>query len=206
MKVFAVIAGTFVVEGKPSKAEIFKMPDSYFEGMQQQRRYVDLLAITQHYNPGFDEREQWYYGCHCLMLGDRAMSTRGRGKPVDQLDNVCRQYKECIHCVKMEFGEMCIPEAIKYTWEVDEFGDTTPLNKPGTCKRAIYECDAKYARTLAETDALSVFNSDYHGFWSAIGWTADEECPGRGSPAQPECCGGHDKPYVLYNALNPNKQ
>jgi hypothetical protein len=68
--------------------------------MQQQRRYVDLLAITQHYNPGFDEREQWYYGCHCLMLGDRAMSTRGRGKPVDQLDNVCRQYKECIHCVK----------------------------------------------------------------------------------------------------------
>jgi len=32
MKIFAVIAGTFVAEGKPSREEIFKMPDSYFEG------------------------------------------------------------------------------------------------------------------------------------------------------------------------------
>ena len=93
----------------------------------------------------------------------------------------------------MEFGEMCIPEAVKYQWEVDSYGETVPGNNAGTCKRAIYECDAMYARKLAETNALSVFNSDYHGFWSTIGWSAEEDCPGRGSPTQPECCGGYDK-------------
>jgi hypothetical protein len=52
------------------------------------------------------------------MLSDRAMSTRGKGKPVDELDSLCKLYKECIHCAKMEFGNECIPEAVKYNWEV----------------------------------------------------------------------------------------
>ena len=29
------------------------------------------------------------------MLSDRAMSTRGVGKPVDELDSLCKLYKEC---------------------------------------------------------------------------------------------------------------
>ena len=34
------------------------------------RRYTDLLQITLHYNPDFDERKYWAYGCNCLMLGN----------------------------------------------------------------------------------------------------------------------------------------
>ena len=52
------------------------------------------------------------------MLSDRAMSTRGKGKPVDELDSLCKLYKECVHCAKMEFGPECIPEAVKYNWDV----------------------------------------------------------------------------------------
>ena len=37
---------------------------------QLARRYSDLLAIVYHYNPGFDERKYWAYGCNCLMLGN----------------------------------------------------------------------------------------------------------------------------------------
>ena len=33
------------------------------------RRYTDLLSIVYHYNPDFDERKYWAYGCNCLMLG-----------------------------------------------------------------------------------------------------------------------------------------
>lgn len=36
---------------------------------QLARRYSDLLSIVYHYNPDFDERKYWAYGCNCLMLG-----------------------------------------------------------------------------------------------------------------------------------------
>ena len=56
------------------------------------------------------------------MLSDRALSTRGKGKPVDMLDSLCKQYKECVYCAKSEFGEECIPEMIKYKWGVNKKG------------------------------------------------------------------------------------
>ena len=70
------------------------------------RRYSDLLKIVQHYTPDFDERKYWAYGCNCLILGDRPMSDPGFGKPVDSLDAICKQYKDCQKCVKNKFGEV----------------------------------------------------------------------------------------------------
>ena len=52
-----------------------------------ERRYEDLKKIAKIYwrkqNTGetFDEKDYWAYGCHCFMLGDRAMSEPGSGKP-----------------------------------------------------------------------------------------------------------------------------
>ena len=57
------------------------------------RRYDDLAAIARFYMPDFDERKYWAYGCNCLILGDRPMSDPGLGKPVDELDVVCKAYK-----------------------------------------------------------------------------------------------------------------
>lgn len=68
------------------------------------RRYNDLLAIVTHYESDFDERKYWAYGCNCLILGDRPMSEMGKGKPVDELDTACKDYKSCQKCVRMEFG------------------------------------------------------------------------------------------------------
>ena len=35
-----------------------------------ERRYYQLAAMMNHYNPDFDERKYWTYGCQCLMLGN----------------------------------------------------------------------------------------------------------------------------------------
>jgi len=208
MKIIAGIALTLkMVDSKPQE-DVFHTDDSFFNGPSTERRYKDLHAITLHYNPTFDHRKQWYYGCHCLMLSDRAMSTRGKGKPVDELDTLCKQYKECIHCAKMEFGNECIPEAVKYNWEVKNDEVKSRGAAPGTCKRAIFECDKMYASELAASNALETWTTDYHGYWSTTGfdYKDGESCKKRPGNAVPECCGGQDKPYFLYNVLNPNKQ
>jgi len=85
-------------------------------GEDEDRRYFQLTDMMTHYNSDFDERKYWAYGCNCLILGDRPMSDPGHGPPVDQLDTVCKAYKDCVKCARMEFGEMCIGEFVRYKY------------------------------------------------------------------------------------------
>ena len=57
------------------------------------KRYSQLMSMMQNFNPDFDEKKYWAYGCNCLVLGDRPMSDPGHGAPVDSLDTVCKKYK-----------------------------------------------------------------------------------------------------------------
>ena len=41
------------------------------------------------------------------------MSWPSHGEPVDDIDAVCKEYKNCLKCVRMQHGEMCIPEFAK---------------------------------------------------------------------------------------------
>ena len=34
------------------------------------RRYFQLTDMMENYNPTFDERKYWTYGCNCLILGE----------------------------------------------------------------------------------------------------------------------------------------
>merc|ERR1712227_1065424 len=68
------------------------------------RRYSQLVDMMSHYNPSFDERKYWAYGCNCLILGDRPMSDPGHGPPVDALDTVCKAYKDCVKCARMTYA------------------------------------------------------------------------------------------------------
>merc|ERR1711933_8677 len=109
MKIFAATVAFTMAK---NVEDPFHVEDSFFTAPSTERRYKDLHAITLHYNPEFDHRKFWYYGCHCLMLSDRAMSTRGKGKPVDELDSLCKLYKECVHCAKMASSSQREPHRV----------------------------------------------------------------------------------------------
>ena len=42
------------------------------------KRYSQLVSMMENYNPSFDEKKYWAYGCNCLVLGDRPMSDPGK--------------------------------------------------------------------------------------------------------------------------------
>jgi hypothetical protein len=171
------------------------------------RRYFQLTDMMSHYNADFDERKYWAYGCNCLILGDRPMSDPGHGPPVDALDTVCKAYKDCVKCARMEFGDMCIGEFVRYKYGYKN-GDAVCKDDAGTCDRALCECDAKFAREhQAETH---VFSNEYHMFWSTTNgfpmWDPKNNpsnCPtGGGGAYDPQCCQNNAKtsPFLLYNA------
>jgi len=192
MKISMIIASTSAVVSAQRNDEP--------QGELGARRYDDLHKIAKFYMPDFDERKYWAYGCNCLILGDRPMSDPGMGKPVDELDVVCKAYKDCVKCVQMEYGETCIGEFKKY-----RYGMNTRTNKvtckdaPGTCERALCECDNQFGQQMpAKRDS---FTTDYHMFWSTTGWNPEEQCLRGGSgPYEPECCGRDDGPLHIYNA------
>lgn len=172
------------------------------------RRYNDLLAIVTHYESDFDERKYWAYGCNCLILGDRPMSEMGKGKPVDELDTACKDYKSCQKCVRMEFGPDCIGEKERYSWKKtkgDGFGpagrsgEVECTDEPGTCRRSLCECDLDYAKKIPGT--IGQFNPDYHLFYTTIGWDPDTSCQRNKGESKPECCSTTNGPMKIFNSL-----
>ena len=172
-------------------------------GDEVSRRYSQLTDMMTHYNPTFDDRKYWAYGCNCLILGDRPMSDPGHGPPIDPLDTVCKAYKDCQKCARDAYGSSCIGEFVAYNYGVEN-GHMTCSDTPGSCDRAICECDLKFAQD--HVTQTHVFDADFHYFWSTVpgGWNPEESCPrgGGGGIRDMQCCGNDDGPFVRYNAVN----
>jgi hypothetical protein len=141
--------------------------------------------------------------------GDRPMSDPGFGPPVDALDSVCKQYKDCLKCAREEHGEMCIGEfqAYKYGKRSGEIKcrDRPGQGKYGSCKRKLCECDKKFAQ--AHVAVAHVYDKEKHMFYSTKGWEPKDECPrvSNGGPYNPQCCGTPTTAAVLYNAASGHK-
>ena len=80
-----------------------------------------------------------------MDLGDRPMSTMGKGAPLDELDAVCKAYKECQKCARQRFGEMCIGEFVRYGLNMDN-NNPVCTDAGDSCGRALCECDKKFAQ------------------------------------------------------------
>ena len=89
-----------------ASASIVKRED---QETAQGRKYSQLMAMMTHYNPDFDFRKYFAYGCHC-MIGKAPLANPGHGSPVDGLDSICRNYKKCLKCAKSVFGDTCVVE------------------------------------------------------------------------------------------------
>lgn len=164
----------------------------------QEKRYSQLIGLMEHYNSNFDERQYWTYGCNCLMLGDRPMSEPGKGKPVDALDNVCKEYKDCLKCASKQFGSTCLGEFVKY--KINMNNGPTCKDPANSCARSLCECDKLFASK--HVGQAQEYNEDFHRFYSTIGFDADSDClSGSGGATDPQCCGPADGPKHIYNAL-----
>lgn len=173
-----------------------KQVDTFTERENTERRYSQLMDMMNNFNPDFDERKYWTYGCNCLILGDRPMSDPGLGAPVDALDRVCKAYKDCLKCARREHDETCIGEFVRYKF-VARRGNIICKDKPGACGRDLCECDAMFAREHVRVK--DVFTDQYHAFWG--NWDAEDKCTrsAKGS-SEPECCGGRTKAFSMINA------
>lgn len=130
------------------------------------------------------------------------MSDPGHGPPVDSLDAVCKDYKDCQKCARRTHGDMCIAEFVEYKYG-ESNNDKICKDAAGSCSRALCECDLAYAKT--HVSHTNVFNTDYHLFWSTLpnGWDPEYNCPRIGGGlSDPQCCGNQDGAYVLFNAVN----
>jgi hypothetical protein len=95
------------------------------------------------------------------------MSSPGRGQPVDELDQICHQYKQCQLCARRVQGSECIGEFVKYNMEIvkqDRAKVPICYDSPGTCKRLLCECDKQFASALPKANRS--YNKDYHIFYS----------------------------------------
>jgi len=196
----SIVALAMVANGNTVNHRVAR--DVEDERTNEEKRYFQLTDMMGHYNPDFDERRYWTYGCNCLILGDRPMSDPGHGPPVDALDTVCKAYKDCVKCARQEYGEMCIGEFVKYKYG-EKNGDKFCKTNQDDCGKALCECDLAFAK--AHVSKAHVFNKDFHLFWSTLpgGWEPKANCPrGGGGPYDPQCCGGLETAAVLYNAAN----
>jgi len=168
------------------------------KNLDGEKRYAQLYDMMLSQNSQFDERKYWTYGCNCLMLGDRPMSQPGKGRPVDELDSVCKRYKDCIKCAIEKHGDMCLPEFVQYSVNMNR--GIKCRGSAGSCDRALCECDKMFAEE--HVAAKHVYSNDYHRFWSTTGFDADIDClAGTGGQVLPKCCGKDDGAFSIYNDL-----
>ena len=192
---FSTAGVALVAMSHAQRGEGSTNPQDTLRVQNQERRYAQLSDMMENYNAEFDERKYWTYGCNCLILGDRPMSDPGHGRPVDELDVVCKAYKDCLKCARWAYGDMCIGEFVQYKYGI-KGGQVKCRNKDNSCDRALCECDRQFA--IAHASARQVYTNDYHAFWSELGWDPEGQCQkgGNGKGGNPQCCGGGTTAYV----------
>lgn len=148
-----------------------------------------------------------YYGCYCLPEGSHNIAAGGYGKPIDNIDRACFDFKQCYRCLidehkdgegmpknapmaTEEYDGKCRGEALGYKFDLlmkpNGKKSIKCLNKPGTCKRNICECD----RHLAE--ALAMHESEWDETLHAVrgGFKREDQCFKQANPHRfEECCG-----------------
>jgi len=169
----------------------------------QVRKFRHLKLLVLHLQEEQKFGRYCYYGCYCLPEGSHDISTGGYGKPLDNIDRACRDFKWCYQCLVREHNEAqpnqswggndeCRGEDIGY--QVDLITDAEGnksiecLNKVGACRRNICECDKRLAMQLAQFE--DEWNEGYHTVKG--GFVREDNCKragGQGNPVE-ECCGG----------------
>lgn len=147
-----------------------------------------------------------YYGCYCLPEGSHNIAMGGYGKPVDNIDKACFNFKQCYKCLLDEHADgqglpkntpkspdydgRCKGENLGYKFDLVVRANGRKLikctNKAGSCKRNICECDKKLAEDLAFHE--NEWDESKHAVKG--GFSREATCIKTKSPFKfQECCG-----------------
>ena len=70
--------------------------------------------MMSHVDPTFSQTGALLaYGCNCYMLGNffgGSQSSPSKGNAVDEHDQNCKEYKECVLAAVNQYGDHCVPE------------------------------------------------------------------------------------------------
>lgn len=136
---------------------------------QRNRRFNQLTDMMKKHNAKFNVYKNFAYGCNCNLLatggdGDKPLTQPGWGQAVDKLDSVCKTYKGCLQCVVESYGSQCIGELVahNFSWGNPWNGEKALCtDAPGTCSRALCECDSTFALTHG-----AVVDQEYNEYYS----------------------------------------
>ena len=107
-----------------------------------------LVTMMDFYNNAWDVSTNYWvdYGCNCRSDLDR--TSNGYGRAVDDLDQTCKTWKQCMKCAGCDDVN-----ASKYIARKRR-GQYYCRDDVGTCERALCECDIQFAKTEEHTSEL----------------------------------------------------
>lgn len=194
--------GTFPTKGLQARRSIFDGAQE-FARLQPNvlRRYKHLEKLIGFYDDSLSNiTKYWTYGCWCFQMGNFPLRM-GNGSPVDNVDKICKRHKECYQCGKRDSGSECLPEETGYRFSAT-FDSVTGrpnvecINREGTCRRNICECDKAFAERLPQAaksdDGWTGAHHAHYGGFDSRGACLARINPGPGQGGyQLQCCGAY---------------
>jgi hypothetical protein len=163
--------------------------------MQLKAMVTSLLASYQ-----IDFDRFCFYGCYCLPDAAVHDKSPGTGRPVDSIDNACKELKMCYQCsdrdTKNDSGETCDQLSAYSVSPIIEHGrvvDYSCDNARDSCRWRICQCDRAFAHKI-KLKHLGWKQSNHQVEGEFDRATCVPEYPEAGS--QRECCGSYDSPYA----------
>jgi len=72
-----------------------------------------LPKLIKLFDSKFQASKYFNYGCNCY-LNNNDFDQPGYGESIDELDQNCKKYKECLQDAKNEYGDDCGPQTKPY--------------------------------------------------------------------------------------------
>merc|ERR1711976_676724 len=155
---------------KQAKKQLDNTTPVQEELMLRKFRYQFIMAFWVRYRANLDKLSQKWedfksritnYGCFCFNEQNLA---GGRGQARDLIDQSCKNLYKCQTCIKMDTANKNILPNMDGTCSltttysfnltknaVTESPEIECQNLEGTCKRALCECDKRFAFELANS-------------------------------------------------------
>lgn len=148
-----------------------------------------LEAMLDFYNGAWTVSTNYWvdYGCNCRSDLDR--TANGQGRAVDELDQTCKTWKQCMKCSGCDDVNTAKYVARKRR------GQYYCKDEANTCERALCECDIQFAKTSG-----AIGNTWSKDNWAQKGFDSSTCEKQQGGNFDGQCCFDDNYLAQWYNA------